>query len=299
MRFPEKGPKFEAHMDWHFRRNKQERQSEGRGSHRRWLPKAEVSTDCASQICGDVADLQDWINDISNAEAGPSSAPGGSTAAKGSEGSKPRLYVEQLQKRWVPVPSDPIKKARPCGICKEPFKDEWEEKEEIWIWKNAIEVDSKVGTGRFHVLCMADKRQYYHATCRAELLENRRLAKLKAEGEGRSMSKSKSPGAAGTPGPPEVKTEVPAPAPSGSSTGAQDEDAASVNAGKRKAEVEGEGGPSEETSEVKRVKVEQAESMPVHYDSSMQGQSTTAASTDDAKPPEEAAVQLSNDQSAA
>lgn len=43
MRFPDReGDKFRAHMDWHFRRNRKERETGGRGAHRRWLPRVEV-----------------------------------------------------------------------------------------------------------------------------------------------------------------------------------------------------------------------------------------------------------------
>jgi len=36
--------KMRAHMDWHFRRNRKDREGQGRGAHRKWLPKAEVSS---------------------------------------------------------------------------------------------------------------------------------------------------------------------------------------------------------------------------------------------------------------
>lgn len=35
--------RLQAHLDWHFRRNRKERESGGRGANRRWLPRAEVS----------------------------------------------------------------------------------------------------------------------------------------------------------------------------------------------------------------------------------------------------------------
>ena len=43
IRFPEGEATMQAHMDWHFRRNRKERETEGRGAHRRWLPRGEVS----------------------------------------------------------------------------------------------------------------------------------------------------------------------------------------------------------------------------------------------------------------
>ena len=37
--------KMQAHMDWHFRRNRKDREGQGRGAHRKWLPKADVCLD--------------------------------------------------------------------------------------------------------------------------------------------------------------------------------------------------------------------------------------------------------------
>lgn len=52
-RFPEDdGGKLTVHMDWHFRRNRKEKESGGRGAHRRWLPKAEVRVDPVSMLSG-------------------------------------------------------------------------------------------------------------------------------------------------------------------------------------------------------------------------------------------------------
>lgn len=40
--------RLQQHLDWHFRRNRKERESEarGRGANRRWLPRVEVSRIC-------------------------------------------------------------------------------------------------------------------------------------------------------------------------------------------------------------------------------------------------------------
>ncbi|RSH87338.1 hypothetical protein EHS25_003247 [Saitozyma podzolica] len=208
MRFPEGGDKLRDHMDWHYRRNKQERQS-GRGAHRRWLPRAE-----------------EWVTDFANSEAGPSKSPTKAQTEKDIASSK--IAGEALQNRWVKVPSDPAKAARPCPICKEPFKSEWSDEEETWIWKNAVEVDGKI----------------YHATCRQAMLNARRLAKIKTADGTRSLSKSKSPGL--TPQPQsDVKPTLTA------DLGAAYEQ--SQLQAKRKAEQEGE----EAEAEAKRVKVEE------------------------------------------
>ncbi|KAK4685215.1 hypothetical protein P7C73_g4940, partial [Tremellales sp. Uapishka_1] len=160
MRFPlGDEAKLQSHMDWHFRRNRKERESEGRGAHRRWLPRAE-----------------EWVTDLpdSSPGAGPSS-PSKPAAAK--------LTAEKLAslaKRWVRVPQD-ARKDKPCPICKEMFKAEWSQEEEEWIFSNAIEVSGNI----------------YHATCRAESINSAMANRLK-EQSGLAMRRSMSKSPAGS-----------------------------------------------------------------------------------------------------
>ncbi|KAJ9093771.1 hypothetical protein QFC19_008210 [Naganishia cerealis] len=143
--------RLQAHLDWHFRRNRKERESEGRGANRRWLPRAEL-----------------WVNDIASAftgvrdEVDPESThgsthgmaprPGGSDVAGSAVAAKQRNTAE-LQKKWVTMPPNPAGKKK-CPICKEEFVDEFVQDEEEWIWRNCVKV----------------KNSYYHATCRADAL---------------------------------------------------------------------------------------------------------------------------------
>ncbi|WWD17299.1 hypothetical protein CI109_101739 [Kwoniella shandongensis] len=153
MRFPAADAKFDAHMDWHFRRNRKERETAGRGAHRRWLPRAE-----------------EWIKDV--VEAGPSTLASPSHQVTAStQVSAERLA--QLRQKWVKVPQDTKKAAAVCPVCKEAFKGEWSEDEEEWIWKNALNINGTI----------------YHATCRAE--QTSAMRRLKgADGNRRSASGS-------------------------------------------------------------------------------------------------------------
>ncbi|RXK38292.1 hypothetical protein M231_04465 [Tremella mesenterica] len=172
LRFPGIGTQMQEHLDWHFRRNRKERETEGRGAHRRWLPRAE-----------------EWVSDLmtNNAVAsgsGQSTAgPSNVTGVKTEEG-KGKLTAEkmaQLKKRWVAVPSDPALAAKPCPICKETFKGEWSEEEEEWVFKNALNVNGNI----------------YHATCRAEQMSAVVAARLM---DGGRRTGSKSPRLSLTPG---------------------------------------------------------------------------------------------------
>ncbi len=44
----------------------------------------------------------------------------------------------------VKAPTDPIKAAKPCPICKEEFKSEWNAEDEEWIWLDAIKINDTV-----------------------------------------------------------------------------------------------------------------------------------------------------------
>jgi hypothetical protein len=81
---------------------------------------------------------------------------------------------EELQSAWIPVPSDPTKAALPCPICKEKFISEFNEDEEEWIWKNAVEADGQVRDVWSGSAKRMDRPnlveslfQIFHATCRA------------------------------------------------------------------------------------------------------------------------------------
>ncbi|EIW70606.1 hypothetical protein TREMEDRAFT_13756, partial [Tremella mesenterica DSM 1558] len=150
LRFPGIGTQMQEHLDWHFRRNRKERETEGRGAHRRWLPRAE-----------------EWVSDLmtNNAVASGSGQKG--------KGKLTAEKMAQLKKRWVAVPSDPALAAKPCPICKETFKGEWSEEEEEWVFKNALNVNGNI----------------YHATCRAEQMSAVVAARL-MDGGRRTGSKS-------------------------------------------------------------------------------------------------------------
>ncbi|ORX36639.1 hypothetical protein BD324DRAFT_626645 [Kockovaella imperatae] len=160
MRFSDADGAMQAHLDWHFRRNRKQRESEGRGAHRRWLPRGE-----------------EWIQQsVITVEAGPSTSN-----EKSSKLTAER--IAQLKKKRVKVPSNSDIAARPCPICKELFKAEWSEEDEEWVWRNAIDINEKRTSG---------DPQIYHATCRAEQMAARVANRLLKDGDGRRTN-SKSP----------------------------------------------------------------------------------------------------------
>ena len=71
-----------------------------------------------------------------NAAAGPSSIKTSATLSA--------AVRAELMKKTIIQPSDPEVAARPCPICKEAFKGDFEEEEEEWVWHNAVEEDGVV-----------------------------------------------------------------------------------------------------------------------------------------------------------
>lgn len=163
MRFVEGENTLQAHMDWHFRRNRKERETEGRGAHRRWLPRA-----------------SEWINESS--EAGPST-PVKQEATLANPNKLTAERIAALRRKWVRAPSDP-NNAPPCPICKDQFKPEFSEDEEEWVFMNAIDVHGTI----------------YHATCRAEKMSAVVAQRLLAN-EPRGGSASPGPVAEDVPSP--------------------------------------------------------------------------------------------------
>ncbi|WVO16289.1 hypothetical protein L204_103964 [Cryptococcus depauperatus] len=153
MRFTSADAAFDAHMDWHFRRNRKERESLGRGAHRKWLPR-----------------IEEWIHDTLLATHTDTLSP-----TRNHKATVSAERLAQLRQKWVKVPEDLKEKASVCPVCKEAFKAEWSEAEEEWIWKNALNINGN----------------YYHATCRAE--QTSALKRLRAADPNRRTSTSGSP----------------------------------------------------------------------------------------------------------
>jgi len=116
---------MDQHLDRHFTHKRRVREGAGRVQSRSWF-----------------AMEDDWISsdtvDVSyDHPEGPAAGP-----------SKPSAAVDraELLKRKVVVPTDRTLADRPCPICKEKFKSEWNDADEEWVYYNAVEVDGAVST---------------------------------------------------------------------------------------------------------------------------------------------------------
>ncbi|KAL9588227.1 MAG: hypothetical protein Q9203_002957 [Teloschistes exilis] len=130
----EEGRKKKArHLDWHFQTNQRLANAAGRIQSRSWY-----------------TDEMEWIRSRDNidedAEAGNDGESGQAKAAAEAVKNDPK------HKR-VPVPSDPALSNAPCPICQEKFEPSWDDESQDFVWRDAIQIGSRV----------------YHASCHAEV----------------------------------------------------------------------------------------------------------------------------------
>ncbi|KIV87112.1 hypothetical protein PV11_02680 [Exophiala sideris] len=122
------------HLDWHFKTKARMLEAEKRGQNRSWY-----------------VDEREWIaskeyeDDVGPVDATGAPVNGAAAAAK----KKPQDFVR--------VPADPVLRSMPCPIDQEPFKSEWSEEVQDFIWKDAVQVGGR----------------YYHASCYAEVTKGR------------------------------------------------------------------------------------------------------------------------------
>ncbi|CAG8553559.1 7051_t:CDS:2, partial [Dentiscutata heterogama] len=138
--------KMDAHLDWHFRQNRRMKEKAKKAQSRSWFVNEE-----------------DWIHSR-EAEIKSTQSPAffdfeNANAAKGTVASQPKKD-EVVKESTVIVPLDPERAGRPCTICQEKFQVFWNDADEEWLFRNAIEVEGVI----------------YHATCHADALKNQENA---------------------------------------------------------------------------------------------------------------------------
>ncbi|KAI5125017.1 hypothetical protein M0805_007441 [Coniferiporia weirii] len=154
LRFPEGTvgkKKMEDHLDMHFRQNRRAKEAVGRGHSRSWF-----------------VSVEDWISEsLPDAKGkGRESSSSGKSVANTTVNDTARRETA-LRASVVVVPPGDEAKSISCPVCKEALRSEFQEEEEEWVWRNAIQVKDKI----------------YHATCHAEMSASSTLAsKLRADG---------------------------------------------------------------------------------------------------------------------
>jgi len=119
------------HLDWHFKTKARMIEAERRGQNRSWY-----------------VDEREWIASREYDDDAPEEAVNGTS---------PSAASKKKQADFVRAPSDPVLRSAPCPIDQEPFKSEWSEEVQDFIWKDAIHVGGR----------------YYHASCYREVTKDR------------------------------------------------------------------------------------------------------------------------------
>ncbi|CAG8669655.1 6757_t:CDS:10 [Rhizophagus irregularis] len=145
--------KMDAHLDWHFRQNRRMKEKSKKAQSRSWF----------------VSD-EDWIHsresDTKNSATPAFFDFDSGTTKNITGGNNTNIQTnrrdELFNESTVIVPLDPEKASKPCPICQEKFQCFWNDTDEEWLFRNAVEVDGVI----------------YHATCHADALKNQENAKL-------------------------------------------------------------------------------------------------------------------------
>ncbi|XP_068144812.1 pre-mRNA cleavage complex 2 protein Pcf11 isoform X2 [Drosophila tropicalis] len=135
---PEQTIKYSQHLDWHFRQNRRDRDTNRKATSRRWY-----------------YDLNDWrqyeeIEDMEEREKN-------FLEAQGSGGTTADAFDDLSQQRSMdsPVPTCPAGADdvdRCCDMCHEKFEQFYNEELEEWHLRSAIRVEDKI----YHPLCYED-----------------------------------------------------------------------------------------------------------------------------------------------
>ena len=122
---------MDAHLDFHFRQNRRSKERAKRGLSRSWF-----------------VTESEWVNgvDIETTSQHPPifADEQAHNGTGGGGGQQKHKKVEELDadSHMVVVPSD--SQGRPCPICGEQFITIWNDGEEEWMYKNAVNINGTV-----------------------------------------------------------------------------------------------------------------------------------------------------------
>uniref|UniRef100_G1PRY9 Pre-mRNA cleavage complex 2 protein Pcf11 n=1 Tax=Myotis lucifugus TaxID=59463 RepID=G1PRY9_MYOLU len=133
---------YADHLDWHYRKNRTEKDVCRKVTHRRWY-----------------YSLTDWIEfeEIADLEERGKSQ----FFEKVHEEVVLKTQEAAKEKEFQSVPAGPAGAEESCKICQEQFEQYWDEEEEEWHLKNAIRVDGKI----YHPSCYEDDQNTSSFDC--------------------------------------------------------------------------------------------------------------------------------------
>ena len=95
---------------------------------------------------------QEWIKSRDNPEDAPLTDASSATTKAVLAAS---LAAADPSNKHIPVPSDPGLRNQPCPICQENFETTWNDELEMFVWRDAIQIGSRV----YHASCYSEVRK--------------------------------------------------------------------------------------------------------------------------------------------
>ncbi|CAJ0649429.1 3600_t:CDS:2, partial [Entrophospora sp. SA101] len=152
------GGKIGKHLDWHFRQNRKIKEKAKRAQSRNWFVTEEdfINSRDSDFQNGNTPTFFEY--DTSNFKLnkrtnGIGDGSGTSRSKKAKIDHNNKNDIDNLiSESTVIVPLDIQKTNKPCPICKEKFQMFWNDNEEEWMYRNAMEINGDI----CHVTCHSD-----------------------------------------------------------------------------------------------------------------------------------------------
>ncbi|OLY81661.1 hypothetical protein AYI68_g4229 [Smittium mucronatum] len=145
-------PLMRAHLDWHFRNNRKQKENSRRRRPRGWF--INQSLWLSEDSLADNSKVNSEFSPFGISDKGsnqPSGIVGDSDLKSSTElATNSAEICEKLSDKMVAIPEGHSNSH--CIVCKEPFKSIWNENEEEWYYVNAVIVDGVI----VHATCEAD-----------------------------------------------------------------------------------------------------------------------------------------------
>lgn len=135
--------RMEEHLDMHFRQNKRNREISGRGHSRNWFLSVQVRNIVGISTLP-LMFFKDWVSEPLIDIKGKGRESSGTKTSDVSLSGEAGKRDATLRASIVVVPPGDEAKTISCPVCKEVLKSEFQEDEEEWVWRNAVQIKDKV-----------------------------------------------------------------------------------------------------------------------------------------------------------
>ncbi|KAJ1644329.1 mRNA 3' end processing factor, partial [Dispira simplex] len=146
---------LDAHLDWHFRRNRKQKEKSRQAQPHGWFVSEEDWISCRLVAAEELstAAIFESGNVDSGASQGAVATDQHSDASNSQESSVDTADESVLRSMFVVVPPQDHNLA--CPICSEKLTGVWDEEEEEWVYRNAIDIDGII----HHATCHRDQQR--------------------------------------------------------------------------------------------------------------------------------------------